>query len=368
MKPLKIIQVASGDLWGGAEAQVNTLCKYLSREPNVIVEVVLLNHGELESRLKMNGISVHVLDETSMSSVEIFLRLRQLFRKLKPDVIHTHRQKENILASFANLMSVRAICVRTQHGATEFEYSWAQWKNKLQIELDRFCGKYLQHKVIAVSDELKHKLSAKFSNEHLVVVENGVDLELLADIKPDAPFRLNEPDYYHVGIVGRLVPVKRIDLFLDMAKILLDSDKLDKPIRVHVIGDGPLRSSLERQQSALDLNQLVRFHGHTNNSAQYIKSLDVLVMCSDHEGLPMTLLEAIALGTPIVSHNAGALSERLSRSEDGVLSEHHEPESYATTVMSVLLNTQPIKSLSENISAEKNADTALALYQRLAQA
>jgi len=365
MNPLKVIQVASGDLWGGAEAQINTLCKYLSRDPDTHVEVILLNHGELERRLKSNGIPVTVFDESQLSTIESFLRLKQSFKVKQPSVIHTHRQKENILASLANRFSARAACVRTQHGAPEFDYTWSQWKNKLQIELDRFCGRYLQKAVVAVSDELKQKLHAQFSCAHVEVIENGVDLELLADIKPNTHFRSSEPGCYHIGIVGRLVPVKRVDLFLDMAKVLLDDHQLDKPLRFHVIGDGPLRAGLERQCADLDLQSRVTFHGHINEVAKYIKSLDVLLMCSDHEGLPMTLLEAIALGTPIVSHNAGALVAPFSACEGGVLSEDHAPESYAKSITGLLTNARGIATLTTDISAEKNASMVFDLYRKL---
>lgn len=365
MKPLKIIQVASGDLWGGAEAQFNTLCKYLNHEPEVQVEAILMNHGELERRLKSNGIPVTVFDELALSSVELFLRLKQYFKTNQSHVVHTHRQKENILASLANRLTAQAVCVRTQHGAPEFEYTWSQWKNKLQIELDRFCGQHLQQAVIVVSEELKHKLKTHFPCEHINVIENGVDLELLAGIKSNAPFREDEPDCYHIGIVGRLVPVKRVDLFLETARVMLDNDQLDKPLRFHVIGDGPLRNSLEQRCADLDLQGDITFHGHVNEVATYIKSLDVLLMCSDHEGLPMTLLEAVALGTPVLSHNAGALVKPFSSREGGVLSESHESESYAKSITGLLTKTQCIAPIVSDISAGRNASRVLDLYRKL---
>lgn len=363
---MKVLHVASGDLWGGAEAQVHTLCKYLARMPDTSVEVVLLNHGELEARLVAEGVQVNVLDETKLSSLEVLVRLRYLFKILKPNIIHTHRQKENILASFANLFSVKAACIRTQHGAPEFDYSWTDWKKKVQVSVDRFCGGYLQKKVIAVSEELACKLQVDYPNRHVTVIKNGVDLETLEDIDADAPFALQYPNVKHIGIVGRLVPVKRVDIFLEMASELVKSEFIGRTLKFHVIGDGPLRFQLEERANQLGLSGSVAFHGHIKSVASYIKSLDVLVMCSDHEGLPMTLLEAMALGTPIVSCNAGAMREKLERNEGGMLSEEHEASSYAsalhkllsgnvivlpTKAISALENTREVSSLYSEISA-----------------
>ncbi|KZY61021.1 hypothetical protein A3742_02245 [Oleiphilus sp. HI0071] len=366
MQPLSILQVASGDLWGGAEAQVHTLCKYLARMSTSHVEVVLLNHGELEGRLRAEGIQVHVFDEAKLGSAEIFLRLRHLLKTLQPNIIHTHRQKENILASCANFLSIRAACIRTQHGAPEFDYSWAQWKNKIQVTVDQFCGRYLQKKIIAVSEELAHKLQVDYPKQHITVIENGVDLEALKDVKADAPFLLHEPKVKvkHVGIVGRLVPVKRVDIFLDMASELVNSESTDQVLKFHVIGDGPLRLQLEKRAEQLGLSDAVTFHGHIKNVASYIKSLDVLVMCSDHEGLPMTLLESMALGTPIVSHNAGAVTESFEQGEGGVLSEEHEASSYASALYKLLTSDSKVLPAKPN-SALDNAQAIIALYREI---
>jgi glycosyltransferase involved in cell wall biosynthesis len=95
-----------------------------------------------------------------------------------------------------------------------------------------------------------------------------------------------------IGIVGRLVPVKRVDLFLEIAKsVLSQQSAAAKPI-FRVIGDGPLRSQMESLADRLDIANQVDFMGHVDNAERAIAQLDVLILCSDHEGLPMVALEA----------------------------------------------------------------------------
>ena len=145
-----ILQIISGDLWAGAEAQAYTLLKHL--QPHVQLHVVLMNEGELANRLRALNITVTLLPETQLSSFAVLKKLVALIKELKPDVIHTHRQKENILGCLANVIAFpfsrnRPKSVRTTHGAPEFKVSG---KQKLQVWLDAFVGKYLQKAVIAV--------------------------------------------------------------------------------------------------------------------------------------------------------------------------------------------------------------------------
>jgi len=364
---IDVLHVASGDLWAGAEAQLYSLCKQLQRLDNITVSAVLLNNGSLQERLMEADVRVIVLDETQLTSIEIFQKLRGVFKEHKPDIIHTHRQKENILASIANFFSVKALNVRTQHGAPEFDQTKLTWKRRLQKKLDQLCGRYLQKKVIAVSDELKEKLLDVFPDEHVLVVENGVDEEQLIHCRANASFRINQPDAIHIGIVGRLSPVKRVDIFIDIAETFLKRRIFQKKVYFHIVGDGPLMKPLRVLVNEGKLTDAVVFHGHVENTAPYIKSFDVLVMCSDHEGLPMTLLEAIVLNTPIVSHNAGALTHILHRKEGGLLSEKHKPESYTDALVDIINGSVHIQPVVKDISAKQNTAQIHTLYETLLQ-
>ena len=95
------LHIASGDLWAGAEVQLYTLVKALKQKLNVPVSVILLNHGVLENKLQQAGINVTVIDESKINSGKILRYLYTAIKSLQPDVIHTHRVKENILGGIA---------------------------------------------------------------------------------------------------------------------------------------------------------------------------------------------------------------------------------------------------------------------------
>ncbi len=360
--PLRVMHIISGDLWAGAEAQAFTLLKYLS--PHVELSVVLLNEGELARRLRAIDVQVTVLPEATLSSLKILFKLIAVLRRFRPNLIHTHRQKENILGNFANILAAittgrGARSVRTCHGAPEFRPRGMQ---RLQVMLDLWVGSYLQQGVIAVSGELANKLTAVFPHRKIFVIENGVDIAQLNSDVVKADFFLDAPSARHIGIVGRLEKVKRVDIFLAMAAILYQRMP-SSSLRFHIIGLG--RMEKELTETARQLAVPITFHGHRSDIARCLNSLDVLVMCSDHEGMPMTGLEAIALGTPLVAHNVGGLRDLL-QSCPQLLVDEHTPEGYANKVEEVLSGNIAINiSLAAKHTAEFNMNETLNLYLSL---
>ena len=335
---MRIMHIASGDLWAGAEVQLYTLVKTLAAMEGNELYAVLMNEGELARRLRDTGVSVFVIEESQHSSWQIFRHLQGLMGQIKPHIIHTHRLKENILGALANHFSVRAYSLRTVHGAPEFSYSFYKQTAKWFISrLDQWVGRYLQSHVIAVSQPLADQLSDKYPPEHIRVVLNGVDEAALGSVQSlgfdDAGFE-GDSGVKHIGMVGRLVAVKRVDIFLAMAKTLIESGGSE--YRFHIVGDGPLLEMLKSQATNAGLEGKVIFYGHRGDVAKIIKGLDVLVMCSDHEGLPMTALESLALGVPIVAHAVGGLVPLLSGVDGCALVSRHRYEAYVEAVLSLL--------------------------------
>ncbi len=364
--PLKILHIASGDLWAGAEAQACTLLYALQDNNAVRVAAALLNEGELAERLRARGIEVFVLPENRLNSLQILLGLRDLMRSWQPDVVHTHRIKENILGAIANRLSGNAPSVRTVHGASEHvPRGLRQLPKRLRCALDRWTGAHLQQKIIAVSQELQEKLRGQFPGERLVVIPNGVDIEAVRAQVQRAAYRDAEPDASHIGIVGRLVPVKRVDLFLDMAA-RLRAEHPDRRWRFHIFGDGPLQAALTAQAQRLGIADITIFHGHCRNIVPGIAGLDVLVMCSDHEGLPMTILETMALGVAIVAHALESLTDALRGYARAQLVQEHAAAGYAAGVMRALAQPAAAASFDEaRFSATGNARAVAQLYNHL---
>lgn len=367
--PLRILHIVSGDLWAGAEAQAFTLLSQLAKMPDVQIAAILLNEGTLAEKLRAVGISVHVLDERQLDALRLYRRLCAVLRDWNPDIVHTHRVKENIIGSVANRMRGRVPCVRTVHGGNEraVRRGLHALHQRGIYRLDRWCGRVLQQKIIAVSEPLGQELTREFGADKVVVIENGIDADAVRAQRRIAEFRRVEPDATHIGIVGRLVDVKRVDLFVAMAAHLI-ADQPERQWRFHVFGDGPLRPALLELAQHLQISAAIAFHGHRADIATCMGGLDVLVNCSDHEGLPMSALEASALGIPVVAHAVGGLANVVP---DEFLVVRHDPVGYKEGVIRALradagvVAAKKSKKTLDRFSARRNAERLRAMYVQL---
>ena len=365
----KVLHLASGDLWAGAESQLLTLVTTLHNSLDVALFVVLLNHGTLEERLRSAGVEVIVLDESIHNNLQILGKLIRILRNYRPDVIHTHRSKENILGSLAALLSGGIPSLRTAHGAPEHSSS----RQRIIRYIDRLTMRLIQDRMIAVSDDLADKLRNEFTCKKIRVIENGIDSKLFSKLayRHTSPPTYNGK-YFRVGLAGRLVPVKRVDLFIKTARYILDMHP-DIKIVFHVFGDGPLRNELETLSRNLHTDNIICFEGHSDDIARKLQHLDILLMTSDHEGLPMILMEAMALDVPVIAHSVGGIPKLLDHGACGVLVSNHSAAGYADKILYLYhspqlrteLAARALDRVTTVYSAIHNARAYLAQYNEI---
>jgi glycosyltransferase involved in cell wall biosynthesis len=370
---LKVIHIASGDLWAGAEVQLYTLATTLHKKLDIATSVVILNHGKLEQKLRGAGIDIVVLDESKFNPLQIFFHLVRILLVQKPNVVHTHRIKENILGSIAAFFAGNIPSIRTAHGAQEHPPSWRQPNKHIIYALDWFCGQFLQRKIIAVSEDLAKILKNDFPSKKIHIVENGIDLDSI-QFQESLSFHTTNSKLkpFKVGLVGRLVPVKRVDLFIKTARYIHDHYP-EQNTSFYIYGDGPLRNNLEQLCYKLNVNAIVHFEGYHKDIHRRIRELDVLLMTSDHEGLPMTLLEAMALKTPIIGHAVGGIPKLLDYGACGVLSNDHSPADYASKIQRLIydpyyrldITKKAYQRVKTQYSALKNAEELSCIYAEI---
>ena len=372
----KILHIASGDLWAGAEVQLYTLVRALNNMPELTVRVVLLNHGILQRKLHDAGIEVFVFDEKIVSSIKIFRHLLFLIKEQRPDVIHTHRLKENVLGSIAGWLTGNVPSIRTVHGAPEHRASWWKPHKSFLRLLDWLSGKYIQSRIIAVSQELATVLRQTFPPDKIRIIENGIDVDSIFShkVKSISAFH-TKPNAWRIGLAGRLVPVKRVDFFINAARYLRDNYP-DVIANYYIFGDGPLKSELETLTRVRNMDSIIHFEGHCDDMLERLQNLDMLIMTSDHEGLPMVLLEAMALKIPIVAHATGGIPVLLDGGSCGVLVRDHSPEGYAREICRLARSPSNLSEFAEmalkrvrsHYSAKHNAKAYLSQYHEVSRA
>ena len=234
--------------------------------------------------------------------------------------------------------------------------------------VDKWAGSLLQQRIVAVSDDLARRLAKVHSPTQIEVVRNGI-----ASSSPAKVRSVELADkHINIGIVGRLVPVKRIDLFLQTAARIVREQEGQR-YKFWIIGDGPLRDNCMEQARSLGISRHVEFVGHVPSALPYMMALDVLIMCSDHEGTPMAVLEALSCQLPVVAHDVGGLREILDGGRCGRLVGKQIPSDYADAVYEVIQSRElreqykrnGVKRLRDVYSAEENARSYVALYKRV---
>lgn len=328
---IRILHIVSGDLWAGAEAMTLELLRLQAQDTNLNIHAALLNEGALSERLRAFGVHVTLIPENHNNSLKILSTLGKLASSFEPDIIHTHRQKENVLGA---LLARQRGChsVRTVHGWTEFPNLGWRLDKRLFALLDRYSGRHWQQAVVAVSNELERKLQGIYASDRLSVIENGIDVRETRRAAAAGQSRC-DPHVVNIGIVGRLVPVKAHWRFIEAASKLLDDP--DRQYVFHIVGDGPLRDNLAALIEKRGLSSYFKLHGFLQYPLPLVAGLQALVICSHHEGLPMNALEAAALGVPIISTPLPSVARIIDTGARGIVSSDNSPDSIAEAIASL---------------------------------
>jgi glycosyltransferase involved in cell wall biosynthesis len=355
--------VFSGDLWAGAEVVIFNLLGSFAQDPSLRVIALSLNEGELTARLRAAGVTTYVVPESRHSLPGIVVRAVRLLAGHRVSVIHAHRYKENVLAwLLARCLGVREV-VTTVHGLPEAPTSRGEatqvagWRRRL----DYFVLRNLFSATVAVSDEMKRALIARyrFREEQVRVIRNGGRFPPAVPATPRGPT-------FHVGTVGRLVPIKGLDLFLQVATALRRGTPA---VRFSILGDGPLREELARMAAALGLADCLEFVAPRPDPFGYYRSLDLYLTTSVHEGLPLSVVEAMACGVPVVSAAVGGIPEIVTHGEQGFLVECRDPEPFATWCRRLMQDDSLRTAIGERAAAwarsHLSADAMAGAYRRL---
>lgn len=368
---MTITHLASGDLWAGAENQLHNMVLAMHRTGDVDIDVVLLNEGLLADRLRQAGVPVTVFLESQLGARQLFTKIRRHLAARRTQVLHTHRYKENVLGALAAALVPGTRSTRTLHGAPEFSARIWQLRQKVPQVLDWLAARFMQFPVVCVSSELRDRCAQSLPARRLRVVPNGVDFEALHQAATRPIGALPGRREFRIGFFGRLTSVKRVDVILEIAASL--EQKAPGQFATYLFGEGPLRSELEDKARQLKLDESVHFMGFVSEPAPWLAAMNALLITSDHEGLPMIVLEAMGLGVPVIAHAVGAIPDVLGGGTLGTLIPNQEPSRYADAAITLRdspeLTRAQTSRASQHVanlySAERTVQEYISIYQEL---
>ena len=355
---MRIWHFISGDLWAGAEVMACTLLKGLRRYPEFAPAALLLNEGRVAEELRGAGVPVVICAEKDHSFPALVQGVRRTLAVAPADVIHAHRYKENILAYLASRPGRSVPLVTTQHGLPEPRDK--RWPGTCVDQLNHWLLARRFHQVVAVASPIRDDYfrRLKIPAERSRVICNGIELPAL----PAPPANARPV----LGAVGRLVPVKDFSLLVAVARELRAAGE---PALFRLAGDGPLRAVLEQEIDNNGLREEFRLEGEVADIAPFYRQLDIYLSTSLHEGLPMSALEAMAHGLPVVAPDVGGFRDLIEHGKEGFLVASRDPGAYAAFCRQLLANPALRQRLGQaaraKVAGRFSAEAMAAAYARL---
>lgn len=309
--PIRVLELRSVRGTGGGPEKTILLGTALTDARRFAVTVCYIRDTRdgvfgIDAWSKSLGIPYLEVSERSSIDPAVLPALRRIVRERRIDIVHAHEYKTDLLALLLARLD-GTIPLATAHGWTG--HSWKE--QRIYYPGDRWLLARYTH-VIAVSEEIRQVLIAAGARpERVTTVLNGIDPAAFRrdpGREPEARAALGLPAGAVIfGAVGRAEPQKRFDLLIDVFAALAATEP-----RAHlvIVGDGSSLPGLRAQVAALGLaGSRVHLLGHRADVPLLHHAFDVFVQASDYEGTPNAVLEAMALGTPVVATRAGGTEE-----------------------------------------------------------
>ena len=317
------------------------LIKGLSLESEMGVrEVRAVEHNLAE--VERSGIRTVTIPElvrkvSPLYDLKAFISLIKMFLKEKPHIVHTHTSKAGILGRWAAFFARIPIIVHTPHGHVFWGY-FNRLTTLAFIILEKLTA-FITDKIITLTehekrDHLKFGIApaTKFS-----IIHSGVDLGKFLNVSDDdTVIRRNlgiPEDSFVVGTAGRLTPVKGHRYLIEAARKIVDV----RPDTTFVfLGDGELLDELKNMATELGVEENVKFLGWRSDVAEVMSVFDVFVLPSLNEGMGRVLVEAMALGKPVIASNVGGISDLVINGKNGYLLPVGDVETFAVRIKELL--------------------------------
>lgn len=354
IQPIRILHIISGDLWAGAAVQVYHMLSALSMNQRFYVACVVFNDGILRRNLEKMNIKTILFDEKKLSSIATLLRLKELIRTEKPDIIHVHAVKEHFLGKVSSILSRQKIpVIRTVHGDRDVPEGLTLGKyarSRFVVGLDNFLIRNLAATVIAVSKDMEKGFLAQKVRGKVFQMYNSINTgEFRFENSTHAVReKYKVKDHFWIGTAARLVEVKNQRMLIEAGRYLLEKGI---PFKISIFGNGPLQHDLERLIEKYELSDRVFLHGFEPEIHPVLNALDVFVLCSLNEGLPMALLEAMYMKTTVVCTAVGGMKEIIEDGINGMLVHSNDSRALANCLANLYENKDMVGKLAGNARA-----------------
>lgn len=304
---MKIMQIMPEFELAGAEIMAENLTYALRKKGHEVVVISMYEkHTPITDRLEADGVKIHYLGKKSGFDLSVIGKMKKVFKAESPDVIHTHRYLSRYAIPAAVMAGVKGR-VHTLHSVATMEVGDRDKK------FNSFFYRHMKMQPVAISPEIKKTVEDvyKLPPEKIGMVYNGINIDKCTP----------KTTYEHDGVftlvhIGRFQDVKNHDSIIRAFSQVHDKYP---DTRLCFYGQGVLLDDCKKLACELGLSDSIEFCGVTSDVYSVLTQADAFLLCSHYEGMPMTLIEAMASGLPIVATAVGGIVDMIEDHECGLL-------------------------------------------------
>lgn len=335
MKDKRILYLTRTMGLGGTEKVILQLCRSFNQKFDRIV--VCSNGGIHESELERLGINHYTIDDIENKSIHIIIKniikLIKIVKTEKIEIIHTHHR-------------MAAFYTRILRGIFKFKFIHTAHnifndKRKMtQISLDHA-------NIISVGNCVKNNLLNVYNinSKNVTTIYNAVELDSTQKNVVKEIEEYKNKGYFIVGNIGRLSKQKGMEYYIEAANIIKNKNV---KIKFFIIGDGEDKDKLEKLAKSLGVNEQVIFLGYRSDIQNIMSQLDVIVLSSLWEGLPLTPIESFSVGKTIIATNIDGTNEIVKDNYNGILIEPQNSNEIALAILDLYNNADKLHRLNSN--------------------
>jgi len=342
MKKLSVFHLVEDLKTGGAERVIADIVEGLDRKRFEARVWCLARGGETADELLEKGVEVRILGIWSYHNPLNIIRLSRLLKKEKPDIVHTHGYFASVIGRLAAKKAGLPIIITHVH-STYWEYK------KRHLLIERYLSR-CTHRIICCSEAVKNFVTGheKIKEDKTVVIYNGVDEERFLPLQDPSPARARlgiDRESPVVGTVSSLTPHKGQKYLIQAAAKIREKYPAT---RFLIVGDGPLRQSLEEQALGLSLQSSLIFTGARRDIPDLLSLMDIFVLpSSSREGLGIAIIEGMAMEKPTVATDIGGIPEVVQDGETGLLVRPGDSAALAKAIIELIDNPDRAKAMGK---------------------
>jgi len=371
MKKINVLQFITPAGLYGAEMWILALAKNFNQN-SVSCRLAVSSESmeqnlEIYDRFRNLGLDADKVNMRGRFDIRGIMRLSRLLKKKNIGIIHTHGYKSDIVGFIAaRIAGIKAIS--TPHG---FENA-KDFKLWLFIRLGCMFLRFFD-RVAPLSEELESDMHRiRVHSDRICMIMNGVDLEEVESERNNSnPLLYPDRDEKKIGYVGQLIYRKNIGDLIKAFDLLY---KERKNIRLILVGEGAMRSELEKMAGSLACAHKIEFLGYRDDRLRLMKEFDLFCMTSSLEGIPRCMMEAMAMGIPVAAYNIPGVDKLIINEKTGLMADFGDVEALKQCCKRLLFNDAFSKQAAlsgknhvfEDFSARRMAEEYTRLYQEMA--